>query len=340
MATVPPGQPGQPQHDPPKQPLQHDHLQSMVNMMYVHLGRYLRELQRGEPNGGRLGLQLKRILPAAAERFNDALDELENEVQEAQAVLRRDLAVLQADRRKREQAEAAERQRIAAASSAKKQAPATVDEPAITKTVEPSQPEPVPTRSEPAQPETVQEAIAKEPDLPPPIDTSSAPQTERDPLFDGTPTTANPQDQDFDFDAMFGDGALDEPTEVVGDSMDIDNSAPDLSFTLDDSGPSLLRGLEDFAKGDDDTAAGPDASNTNIDLDFAMPDLPDLEPADPPAPPEPQNSNNNQPSETTNTEQATAENADAALFQDIATDDLDDLFNTDSQFDDAFFFTS
>ena len=139
--------------------------------------------------------------------------------------------------------------------------------------------------------------------------------------------------------------------------FNMDTSGPDLNFSLDDSQPSLLRGLEDFAKSGDDDATGQtsNANNSNnpnndsstaMDLDFAMPDLDDIthtaSTEQQPASSKPAEASNTQQTADTTTATATAD--DTSNFLDtMTTDNLDDLFNLDeenpeaTQFDDAFF---
>ncbi|KAF2122919.1 hypothetical protein BDV96DRAFT_561648 [Lophiotrema nucula] len=282
---------------------------------------------------------MKRAVPAAMERFQDSLDELENELHMAQAVLRRDLAVVQNERLERERKEKEERERR---ENAKKATPVKPQPSPEQKKIIPTKQEAVTVDAPAAQPETKEEP-KKEPEPPPPINTTKEVE-ERDPLFDPTPTTANPQDQDqeFDFDAMFGDPTLDDPSNGNGDGMD--TTGPDLNFTLDDpdSGPSLLRGLEDFAKSSDDPAPA-DISNDNntINLDdFTMPDLPDL-PTTQPEDPQPEASKAPEVTMTEPTLDTTTNDFD--MMMDTTTD-LDDLFNIDPEnpettaFDDAFTF--
>ena len=64
---------------------------------------FIKSHQAG-PDNGRMQYTLKRNVTAASERFHDSLDELETEIHQAQTVLRRDLALLRADRKKREAA--------------------------------------------------------------------------------------------------------------------------------------------------------------------------------------------------------------------------------------------
>ncbi|KAF2710111.1 hypothetical protein K504DRAFT_251448 [Pleomassaria siparia CBS 279.74] len=293
--------------------------------------------QVGGAGPARLQYTIKRTMPAAFERFHNSLDELENEVVQAQAVLRRDLALMQAERIKREQAEAAERQRLLAAeSSAKKKSPVRTEAPkpvVVAPTISPPQPTPT---SKPAQleaPPADAKREKEETSQAPPI--ASVPAPPPLPVVEETPAA---QDE-FDFDAMFGDSMddikADEDTSNNQADVDMDAPGPDLNFTLDDSAPSLLRGLEDFAKSSDEEVSGTGQANTDLDLDFPMPDIPDVPtsqppPAQPPAP---------KPTEPT-TSQLT-DNAD--MLDTMATDDLDDLFNMDyenpeeTQFDDAFF---
>ncbi|KAH7385881.1 hypothetical protein BKA66DRAFT_511226 [Pyrenochaeta sp. MPI-SDFR-AT-0127] len=333
-----------------------DTLQSMLNLIFLQSGRFIKEHQAGGGTG-RMKLGLQRAVPVATERFHDALDELENEVRLAQTVLRRDLALLKQDRKKKEAAakqHEAEKARLAAES--RNAPPKTIEEPVkIEKVSTPVPPEmPSPT----VQPAKVDEPDAplkreEEPAPPPPIDTTASDEPERDPLFDGTPTTANPHESEFDFDAMFGD-AMDTAGDTNHD--DIMDTSGDMHFNLDDGneGPSLLRGLEDFAKSSDNTNAN---QATSMDIDFPMTDLPDLntippptaeqpsttKPAEPPTtqPPAVDAKDDAKPDTKPDTKDTTTDND---IMATVVADDLEDLFNMDeyenpenSSFDDAFF---
>lgn len=331
-----------------------DNLQSMLNLIFIQSGRFIKEHQSGGGTG-RMKIALQRAVPVATERYHDALDELENEVRLAQVVLRRDLALLKQDRKKREVAareKEAEKARLAAES---KNVPVVEKkaEPVVEKVSTPAQQE-VPMEETPAAPTEPEKPLErKEEDVPPPIDTSAAESTERDPLFDGTPTTANPQENEFDFDAMFGD-AMDTTND--GGHDDMMGAADNMDFNFDE-GPSLLRGLEDFAKSGDDMNGQPEE---NVDIDISMPDLPDPNPpAEATAPPEPAaptkaptppaaepptntEATNN---DSTNNDTAGGDAANDDLMGGMMTDNLDDLFNMDdyenpeqSSFDDAFSF--
>ncbi|KAH7380240.1 hypothetical protein DE146DRAFT_705312 [Phaeosphaeria sp. MPI-PUGE-AT-0046c] len=337
-----------------------DNLQSMLNLIFLQSGRFIKEHQSGGGTG-RMKIAMQRAVPVATERFHDALDELENEVRLAQVVLRRDLALLKQDRKKREVAakeKEAETARLAAES--KNTPPVEKPAPVVEKVSTPA-PQEVPAEKEPAAQAEPEKPLEREQEnVPPPIDTSVAEPTERDPLFDGTPTTANPQENEFDFDAMFGD-AMDTSNDAGHDDMM--SGADNMDFNFDE-GPSLLRGLEDFAKSGDDTNVQPEE---NVDIDISMPDLPELNPAiepslppEPaaatktptppaaPAPAEPEPAANVQAANNDATNNATAGD-DAASNDDLMggmmTDNLDDLFNMDdyenpeqSSFDDAFSF--
>lgn len=363
MSAAKPEQPAQEQPSAPPIVGAHnlDALQSMLNFVLLQSGRFIKEYQSGGGTG-RMKLDFQRAVPIATERWHDALDELENEVRLAQTVLRRDLALLKQDRMKREVAakeKEAEKARLAAES---RNMPIVekVPEAIVEKVFTPGQPE-APIEIEPEKESEPEKPLEREEEnVPPPIDTSAVPETERDPLFDGTPTTANPQENEFDFDAMFGD-AMDtaDDNNNAGDMMD---TTGDIDFNFDE-GPSLLPGLEDFAKDSDE---GNTAQNTgDIDIDITMPDLPDLnttteaiapveEPvpakvATPPtvikAPPETTANNETTTNDATNND--TTNTNDAAnddLMGGMITDNLDDLFNMDeyenpeqSSFDDAFF---
>jgi hypothetical protein len=156
---------------------------------------------------------------------------------------------------------------------------------------------------------------------------------------------------------MFGD-AMEMDTSNDANADDLMGTSGNMDFNFDE-GPSLLRGLEDFAKsGDNDTNPAQDPVD-DVDIDISMPDLPDLnaeittepnpvpdQPAKVPTPPattqppaEPATNN-----ETTTTDAANNDTANDDLMGGMITDNLDDLFNMDdyenpeqSSFDDAFF---
>jgi hypothetical protein len=353
MSTVKPPLAGQ---DPSKTPPivgahNLDTLQGMLNMIFITSGRFIKEHQSGG-GIGRMKIALQKNVPIATERFHDALDELENEVRLAQTVLRRDLALMKQDRKRRELAvkeKEAEKARLAAESMSMRSADKEVKVEKVSTPIPP--PAPIAQVSEKAA-ESPQALERKEEKvLPPPIETATVPPTERDPLFDGTPTTADPKDDGFDFEAIFGDDDAmdtsgDHTNNDAGDMMD---TSGDLGFNFDE-GPSLLRGLEDFANArssDDDITA---QNATATDLDMAMPDLPDLStdakaPIEPSAPikaPEPPIAP--PVTETANDTAAVEESNTDDMMGDMMTNDLDDLFNMDeyenpeqSLFDDAFF---
>ncbi|KAF1849290.1 uncharacterized protein K460DRAFT_394149 [Cucurbitaria berberidis CBS 394.84] len=330
-----------------------DTLQSMLNLIFLQSGRFIKEHQAGGGTG-RMKLGMQRTVPAAAERFHDTLDELENEVRLAQTVLRRDLALLKEDRKKREAAakqHEVEKARLAAES--RHAPPKKVDAPVkIEKVSTPAPPEPPPTIEQPpatveepekvSKPETKPETKPKEPTPPPPIETAAEPA--RDPLFDGTPTTANPPESEFDFDAIFGDAM-----DTSGDNNaaeDVMDTSGDINFSVDEA-PSLLRGLEDFAKSNDDEDMN---QSTHMDIDFPMPDLPDLNANTTTPTTAAATAATTKPAVQPTTTQATADatkdtTTDNDLLTTLVPDDLEDLFNMDeyenpenSSFDDAFFF--
>jgi outer membrane biosynthesis protein TonB len=382
MATTDQAPTGQAQPSAPAGSGNHniDMLQSMLNLtacstveivmmtanalQFVHAGRFLKESQAGGGTG-RMKHQLQQAISIATERFHDALDELENEVRLAQMVLRRDMALLKQDRKKREAAakeQEVEKARLAA--GARNPVARRAEEPVKTeRAATPAPPEPPKAAEEtvkPKEPEPVTEVVTKQEGEvtkapPPPIETNVEPP--RDPLFDGTPTTANPQESEFDFDAMFGDAM-----DTSGDNNnqhDMMDTSGDMDFNLDEGndGPSLLRGLEDFAKDSDDDN---NVNNTSdMDMDFAMLDLPDLgmntstatnvntstaakhvpEPE-----PAPVSAPKAEEPKTPAEEKKQDAPADDDMMATMAVDDLEDLFNMNeyenpeqSQFDDAFF---
>lgn len=293
-------------------------------------GKYLKEQQSGTSNQHQY--KMKSILSTAFARFHDSLDQIEMELRRTQTVLRRDVALMQADRLKREREEAAERQRLAAKKSAVQQTESA--DALSTANDQPESTTKVPTTEQP-QPEQADPSNAAKP--PPAISTSSAPAP--DPLFDGTPATDTAQDT-FDFEAMFGDISGGGDHAAVDDNGNGDTSNTDHHFNLNDSEPSLLRGLEDFAKssGDGGAAGGIDQTNTNLTLDFEMPDLHDTSSTQPENQPA-----TTKPAEPTSTTQGQTAETNGSNVDMTMNDDLDDLFNMDyenpetTEFDNAFF---
>jgi outer membrane biosynthesis protein TonB len=257
-----------------------------------------------------------------------------------------------------------EKARLAAES---KNAPALVEEarPKVEKATTPAAPEAPVVPEEPAKAKEPEEAVLKreaedvKAPLPAPIETNVEPP--KDPLFDATPTTANPQESDFDFDAMFGD-AMD--TSGDNNQDDMMDATGDIDFNLDDrnDAPSLLRGLEDFAKDShDDNTNHASNMDVDMDMDFTMPDLPDLnadttdakpapepEPAPAPAPTPVPAPKAEEPKPVPLQPAAEAKKEESPIEDDMmatmGANDLDDLFNMDdyanpeqSSFDDAFF---
>jgi hypothetical protein len=323
-------------------------------------GRFIKEHQAGGGTG-RMKQGMQRAVPVATERFHDALDQLENEVRLAQTVLRRDLALLKQDRKKREAAakqHEVERARLAAESRltvpAKQEEVAVKPEHTTPAALPDAPPLPVQPVKEPT-PEADSKPQDDQPQPPPAFDGAADPPA--DPLFDGTPTNSNPQEHEFDFDFEFGDSMdTSANNDHNGDMMD---TSGDMDFNLDE-GPSLLRGLEDFAKSSGDDNSG---SNADMDIDFPMPDLPDMStdskpPAEQPKPAAPiqqppaqvDDANDTKPvQETAETKASDETNNTTAAdepLETMVTDDLEDLFNLDdydnpeggdSAFNDAFF---
>ncbi|KAF2278642.1 uncharacterized protein EI97DRAFT_492364 [Westerdykella ornata] len=324
-----------------------DNLQAMINGVLIQSGHFLKD----QANGGhssRTRIALRRAVPAAISRFHQSLDDLQLEVNQAQMVLRRDLALLRAEREKRERAEA-DRARLAAASSMKttsseqpsaqaQQTPATIKAQNVT------------SKTETPQPESKPSVIKQEQKALPPNSTSPAPPS--GPVFDTAPAPGTAQDSEFDFDAMFGD-SLGDTAAGPDNANNNGASGGDLGFNLtDDSGGSLLRGLEDFAKsGDDAATANSVAGNAdqahsanNLDLGFSMPDLPELSSSNQPAnqPPQQQTGGKPEDSASANQQEQSRSTNDGDVV--METDNLDDLFNLDyepnpetTEFDDAFF---
>jgi len=342
-------------------------------LQFIQSGRFLKEHQAGGGTG-RMQLGMQRAVPVATERFHDALDELENEVRLAQAVLRRDLASLKDARRKRAAAakqHEAERARLA--SEARNPPTRTMDLPVQVgqankpnKAITPGVPEAaLENTSEPiAKTDDPAPAPKSEPEhLSPPIKTSAA-IPPRDPLVAATPTTANPQDTDFDFDAIFDD-AMDTTADNAIDHHATTDTSANIELNLDDANdaPSLLRGLEDFAKDSDDDENNNKNKNksgsnplpdTSMDMDLDMPHSPPkpsqtsapptikLDPSQPPRdmPPIKDKKVSTMATPVATTITTTQED----LMATMAADNLEDLFNMDgyenpenSSFDDAFF---
>lgn len=302
------------------------------SVQLISSGQYINHVGQ---NAGHIQLAFKRSVTVASERFHDSLDELETEIIQAQTVLRRDLALMKADRKKREAAakeKEAEKARLAAESSAQKPAPA------LKKEDSPKPPSPAPVKIEPPvknstppeQPPEPPVSVQKEstPPLPAPEASAVISDALPDAPTEDAATNLAPQDTEFDFDALFGDTM--DTTGGEGDDqgdLNLDGDGHDLSFSLDDSGPSLLPGLEDYAKSGDD---GPTQdTNANVDLDLPMPDVPSV--PDAPA---------SKPTEEAAAQQTTNDDLNLDAMTANSLDDLFDMDYTnpeDSQFDDAFF---
>jgi hypothetical protein len=272
-------------------------------------------------------------------RFHDALDELENEIERAQTVLRRDLALQKAHRKKCEAAakeKEVEKARLAAESSMEKSAPPKTGEAPVA-VAPPVKAEPPAPTNKPSVPSPEPPSLKREveepapPPPPPPPPPASAPA--EDTHMGGTDLgDTHGQDNDLDFDAIFNDAVDDANNQ----DMNMDTTGLDLNFTLDEPAPSLLRGLEDFAKDSDDGNGGPSNANGNMDIDFPMTDLPNTatqQTSD-------QNTTTKPLEETTTQPPATNDDLD---LDTMTTNNLDDLFDLDyenpeaTQFDDAFF---
>lgn len=284
---------------------------------------------------------LKHAVAAGSERFHDSLDELDNEVRLAQAVLRRDLALIRAQRKEQE---AAARQKEVEKARIPQQ---PIDDPAST-------PSPTPVKTEPTIPVKPEPSPEKEPTpKPPPPPPADA---DADVAMDNTDSLGGMQESEFDFDAVFGDSAMDTSADPGTEHADLNlDAGGDLDFTLDQQ-PSdeLLRGLEDFAKnGTDDMTGQENTAALNLD-DFNMPDMPDMSNLNEIA--QLSQQQQHQPVTATATtaatkqedpapqQAATATTTNDELDLDAMTvDNLDDLFNLDdyenpeaTQFDDAF----
>jgi hypothetical protein len=298
-----------------------DMLQSMLNLVLISSGRFIKEHQSGGGTG-KMQTALQHAAPIASERFHDALDELENEVRLAQTVLRRDLALMKQEKKRKEQAlkERAEKARMATEPKSAGNEVQKVSTPLTP---------PAPVENGPEKTQEPEKPLEREAEraAPPSIDTTAAPPPERDPLFDETPTTANPHDDGgLDFDAMFAD-PMETTGDGVNDDLDMMDTSGDLGFTFDE-GPVLLPGLEDFANAKGTDVDKNAQASTTVDLDIAMADLPDpaavtKAPVDQPATttaPVPAPAPADTPKPETNSED---------VMGDLVVDDLDDLFNMD-----------
>lgn len=301
-------------------------------LQLISSGRYMKAA-RQPAEAARMQVTLKRAVSAANERFQDSLDELENEIRLAQTILRRDLAVMRAERKQKEAAvkeKEAEKARVAAESSAKKSAPK--DEAAAPPAA--AKPDsPVVTKTEPVEP-TMGDALSIETGDAP---TEKAAEPPADVPMENMDDLNTAQESEFDFDAIFGDSAMDSGADGMNSGdMDLDTAGADLNFTLDEQ-PSLLRGLEDFAKDATDDSSTQNNNSTNLDLDFAMHDMPEASAAEqPPA--------TTKPAEESTAPQTTEADNDQMNLDTMPTDSLDDLFDLDyvnpeaTQFDDALWY--
>ncbi|KAF1972525.1 hypothetical protein BU23DRAFT_160133 [Bimuria novae-zelandiae CBS 107.79] len=329
------------QREPPKQPAAPhpvENLQAMMNLVLITSGRYMKTVKQAPAESAKMQFQLKRAVTAGSERFHDSLDELETEIRMAQAVLRRDLAQMRAERRHKEAAakeKEAEKARQAAepkTAAPKKEEVAPPPAPAKSATPPPIKEEP----SAPVPPVKV-EPVAEKASTP----KAPTPPSE-DVHMESTENLNTAQDSEFDFDAMFGDSAMDTSGDAGNDQGELNlDATADLDFTLNDQPdqpdqPDLLRGLEDFAKGGADDTSGQNNASTSLDLDFNMTDLPDMNanaPVEQPATTKQEDTPAQQP---TTTEELNLGNTTPDNLDDLF--DMDDYTNPeDTQFDDAFY---
>lgn len=298
-------------------------------------GRYMKTVKQAPGESTKMQYQLKRAVSAGNERFHDSLDELENEIRHAQVVLRRDLAQMRAQRKEKEAAAKQKEAEKARQATESKNLPPPKEE--VTSPPAPAKPaSPVPVKAEPAEPVKAEPTAENEP-------TPKAPTPAADITMDNTENENLETVQDeFDFDAMFGDSAMDTSGDA-GNDLNLD-AGGDLDFTLDDQ-PSdgLLRGLEDFAKADASANDTADQNNASaLDLDFTMTDMPDLNESAPQSQQQPTTAATEPPKQEDPTGQQPT-TTDELNLETMTTDNLDDLFDLDyenpeaTQFDDAFF---
>jgi hypothetical protein len=164
---------------------------------------------------------LRQSITGAQNRFHEALDEMEAEIHLAQAVLRRDLAVLRQE--KAEKAEAARKQAIEEASKKKAAAEAEAAKAAAEKARAEAEEAARKKREEEEEERRRKQDIemADAPPKPPPVDTSGA--NDKNGSLESankTPNTANT----FDLDSMFED---------MGDGGDNSATGGDMDFTFD-----------------------------------------------------------------------------------------------------------
>lgn len=286
---------GAPTQKPDEQP-RHPHnasnllesMQAMLNGALLEIGHSMKNPQRPKltfpSTQGLFGPKHNNIsISASSERFHHCLDEIEQELSRAKAILRRDLAVQREEREKREKAEqerAAEAEKKMAAE--KKAAPASVSAPAATQRQEQQQkdiemadaaPAAAINNSKPAADAPSVVAHTHLPPRPPAIQTTTsdaaqpAPATATtDDLFGRTPTTAGMNTTDFD--SMFEDFA---------NSNENDNSGGDTSMggdgVSDEFDFALLPGLESYANSDGNKAASSSGNKDNgaaPEIDFSV----------------------------------------------------------------------
>ncbi|KAF2451819.1 hypothetical protein P171DRAFT_515757 [Karstenula rhodostoma CBS 690.94] len=327
--------PAQAQQEPQKQPgPPHplENLQAMMNLVLITSGRYLKTVKQAPAESPKMQFHLKRAVIAGSERFHDSLDELENEIRHAQTVLRRDLAQMRAQRKEKEAAakqKEAEKARRATVSK-------NIPPPPKEEVAPPASPTPV--KVEPAESVKVEPAPEKEP-----TPKAPTPPADADVPADNTDSLGGMQESEFDFDAVFGDSAMDTSGDAGHEQGDLHlDAGGDLDFALDEQ-PSggLLRGLEDFAKGGADDSAGQNNASA-LDLDFNMTDMPDLNESAPPQQPT-TTTTTTEPSKQEDTTGQQATTNDELNLETMTIDNIDDLFDLDdyenpevTQFDDAF----
>ncbi|KAL1614105.1 hypothetical protein SLS54_010037 [Diplodia seriata] len=250
-------------------------MQAMLNGALLEVGHSMKNPQRPKltfpSTQGLNGPRHNNIsISASYERFHHCLDEIENELCRAKAVLRRDLAVQREEREKREKEEQERAAEAAQKIAAEKKAAAPV--PVAPVKQEQRQQKDVDMADAPAAATHSSKPTADAPSVaahthlpprPPAIQTQvsagdsaqPAPATATtDDLFGRTPTTAG-VNNNADFDSMFEDFAASNDNENNGSDTNMDGN--------DEFDFALLPGLESYANSDTNAVA--DESGTSKD---------------------------------------------------------------------------
>ncbi|RDW94736.1 hypothetical protein BP5796_00499 [Coleophoma crateriformis] len=277
-----------------KRPL--DTLQGMINAILIETGRALRSSDKDAGRSmGPANARLRSTIPSAIENFHQALDDLENDIVQAKAVLGRDLEQLRAQRQAAENPIVEEEQEdikqdMDVMEEEPSQAPVAImtaaeHEPEPEPELEPvikeekiQTPEPV-VENPPVDQDPPKESIIEEkqgPQIPSPPTSSDETTLKTNPAALGIDTKVEMDSQnpapstagipDSSIDSLFGD-----MVETTNENGQADLSFDDMDFSLHETNNNST--AEQTQTQEFDLSTFGDSAGNDVSLDFDMADL-------------------------------------------------------------------